>query len=82
MSNEKLYEILMTPFSVTCKTGVQCCHICEREDCCDNDNPLVAKIKKLEKEIEEWKEGYQVSREEIVEEILRDLNESEDKNER
>lgn len=75
--NDKIYEFLMTPFSVTCKrTGVQCCHICEREDCGDNDNPLVTKIKKLEKEIVELKKGYEVSREEIVEEILRDYNES------
>jgi hypothetical protein len=50
--NEDMYQILMTPVSITCrKTQMQMCHICEREDCCDNDNPLVIKIKKLEQKI-------------------------------
>jgi len=50
--NEQVYELLMTPISLTCsRTGMQICHLCEREDCGDNDNSLVTKIKELEKEI-------------------------------
>lgn len=52
MNNKKIYELLLTPISLTCKkTGTQICHLCEREDCVDNDNLLVKKIKKLEKEL-------------------------------
>ena len=50
---EEFFRILSDPISTTCRrTHMQICHLCEREDCCDNTNPLVVKIKKLEKEIE------------------------------
>lgn len=60
--NNEIYKLLMTPFFITCKTtGMQACHLCEREDCCDNDNPLVMKIKRLEKELKNLKEQYEKS---------------------
>jgi len=34
------------------KYGFQCCNMCEREECGDNTNPLVAKIKSLAAAIE------------------------------
>ena len=33
------------------RTGCQICHLCERVDCCDNDNPLVRRIKELEEKL-------------------------------
>jgi hypothetical protein len=49
-------EMLLAGHSISeiCRTTfTQVCHICEREDCCDNTNPLVLKIRQLEKQIKE-----------------------------
>jgi hypothetical protein len=47
-----LYEILNDPIQCTCKTKfMQICHLCDSMICGDNTNPLVARIKELEKKI-------------------------------
>ena len=56
--NDKFRELINIGVSAYCKRHMlQICHMCEREECCDNTNPLVKKIKMLEsrtsKELEE-----------------------------
>ena len=51
--NEKIAELVKALFASvqdTCKTGYQQCRICDSMECCDNRNPLVKRIKELEKE--------------------------------
>ena len=45
MNGESISEICRTTFT-------QACHLCEREDCCDNTNPLIKRIKEFENMIE------------------------------
>jgi hypothetical protein len=50
---DHLFDVLSNPISVTCKkTRMQICHLCEKTECCDNQNPLVDRIKNLEKEVD------------------------------
>jgi hypothetical protein len=47
-----VYEILTAPIKHTCRTKfMQICHLCDDMVCCDNSNPLVAKIKELENKL-------------------------------
>jgi hypothetical protein len=51
MKNNKnqLLEFVSSGVSAYCRRhAFQCCHMCERESCGDNENPLVLKIRALE----------------------------------
>ena len=44
--------VFNNPIHKTCReTGLQLCYLCGRVECCDNDNPLVAEIRKLRKKV-------------------------------
>ena len=52
---DKFTEILLSGAKISeiCRrTCLQACNLCEREDCCDNTNPLIKRIKELENMIE------------------------------
>jgi hypothetical protein len=52
--DQQIVDFFNRPVFETCKMyRFQCCHICEKETCSDNTNPLVQKIKRLEEELEE-----------------------------
>ena len=40
--------LFMSPSAICSKFHIQNCHMCEREDCSDNTNPVLRRMKKLE----------------------------------
>ncbi len=49
-----MLELLSHGISYICKAHhVQACHLCERIECCDNENPLVREILTLKRKLAE-----------------------------
>jgi hypothetical protein len=50
---DAIRKVLFTSTSGICsRLHIQNCHVCEREDCCDNTNPQIARLKAAEAVVE------------------------------